>query len=475
MLNAIKNRWHSPAGFKEVLILALPLILSCSAHTVQMFIDRMFLSWYDLDMMPAAMQAGVMNFTFAALFLGTAGYTNTFVAQYNGAGKLHRIGPAVWQGIYFSIISGLLCLLLIFIAEPLMAWMDHDPAIRVHELVYFKVLCWSMPALILNAAISSFYTGRGKTWIIFNVNVAGSLTNVVLDYLLIFGKFSFPEMGIKGAAIGTVIATYLVTIIYCILFLSPKNEHKYHCVSGGKFDGKLFSRLMRFGLPSGTQFMLDILSFSIFVVFLGRLGKVAQTASAMTFSLNHLAFMPMIGLAMAVSIIVGNYLGKDNPKLARKGVWSAFYICLAYMICISIGYLFFPYIFLFPFKANADPQQFAAVQEVARKLLMFVAAYSIIDTGCIIFSAGLKGAGDTKFVMMMSVSLHWVLLVIPAWCVLKLGMGIYSLWMCLTSFIFILSVAFWMRFVSGKWETMRVIEKSPPPTPMEIPTPENNL
>lgn len=477
MFEYFKKKWLSPGGYGEILKVAIPLILSTSVHTIQTFVDRMFLAWYDLDMMPAAMQAGVTSFSFAALFLGTAGYVSTFIAQYNGSKQLDKIGSAVWQGIYFSLISGFICFLLIFIAQPLFDWMGHDPAIRVHEITYFKIMSIGILPLMLSAAISSFYTGRGKTWTVLVVTTANTILNIILDYVLIFGHFGFPQMGIRGAAIATVISGCFALVLYCLLFFRASNERLYRCFSGYRFDKALFGRLMKFGFPHGIQFMLDIMAFTAFVAFIGRIDRISQIATNMAFSINMLAFLPMIGMGMAVSVIVGNRLGADEPKIARRGAWSAFYLCTFYMTVVAAGYYLFPNIFISPFEPKTGLQDFEIVRKITSDLLIFVAIYCLFDTGNIIFAAALRGAGDTRFVMFTSMTMHWLLLVLPTYYIIEYNLGLYAAWLCITIFVLLLAIVFWARFMGGKWESMRVIERPATTVPLnmpEVPTAESD-
>lgn len=136
----LKNRWNRDGGYREVLVVAVPLILSTATWSVQHFVDRMFLTWYSPETIAAAMPAGMLNFTIISLFMGTAGYVSTFVAQYYGAGRYHRIGPAIWQGIYISLFGGLFLLCVIPLAEPAFRLIGHSPEIQQHEVIYFQIL-----------------------------------------------------------------------------------------------------------------------------------------------------------------------------------------------------------------------------------------------------------------------------------------------------------------------------------------------
>ncbi|MFC1782904.1 MATE family efflux transporter [Planctomycetota bacterium] len=473
----IQQRWSGPGGCGQVLKMAFPLILSTGAHTLQMFIDRMFLSWHNYDEMTAAMPAGIMAFTFVSLVMGTVSYVNTFVAQYTGADRPKQVGPAVWQGLFLAAAAAVLMLGLLPAAPKLFHWIDHDPDVLPFEIIYFQILCLGALPVLISSTISGFFTGRGRTWTVLYVNASATVVNIVLDYCFIFGHFGFPEWGIKGAGIATIIASVFGAMIFMSLFLRASYRQRYATLSGARFDRDLFRRLIRYGLPNGIQFMLDVLAFALFVALIGRIDKLSLTATNMTFQINMLAFMPMIGLGIAVSALVGQALGRNNPPLAQRTVWSAFYMTYAYMLMIAFGYWFLPELFLSPFSAGSDAKDFAEIAPLAKNLLCFVAVYCLFDTGNIIFSAGLKGAGDTRFVMYMSVVLSWVIMVLPSYLAIKFawgpGNGLYVAWAFVTAYVCILSVAFMLRFLNGKWKSMRVIEAAPgavPPKTPEVPT-----
>jgi MATE family multidrug resistance protein len=211
--------------------------------------------------------------------------------------------------------------------------------------------------------------------------------------------------------------------------------------------------------------MLDMVGFTLFLTFVGRIGPVALAATAMTFQINTLAFMPMIGFATAVSVLVGRYLGSNNPDLAARSTWSATFMTMVYMFSIAAGYWFAPEFFMYPFGAESSPAEFAQLKPLVITLLGFVAVYSLFDTGNIIFSAAVKGAGDTRFVMVVSVVLSWIILVIPSYIAIKIApnlKGFYTAWAAITVYVCVLAVVFLLRFLHGKWKEMRVIEAAVP-------------
>jgi MATE family multidrug resistance protein len=348
----------------------------------------------------------------------------------------------------------------------------HEASLREYEAVYFRILCIGAMPVLLAATLSCFFTGRGKTWTVMWVNIAATVVNIVLDYCLIFGHWFFPRWGVAGAAIATVASSVFSCVVYLLLFFGRRHRKRYFTASGWRFDRKLFLRLMRYGLPSGAQFMLDILGFALFVTFIGRISAICLAANSMVFQINSLAFMPMIGFSTAVSVLVGRALGEGKPAIAQRSTWSASAITLFYMTAIAAGYWFFPGIFMQPFAAQADPAEFEAIKGTVETLLCFVAIYSVFDTGNLIFSAALKGAGDTRFVMVVSVVLNWFIMVVPTYIAVTFqkGMaGFYTAWTALTVYVIVLAILFLMRFLQGKWKNMRVIETAPTPLPHNMP------
>jgi len=265
----------------------------------------------------------------------------------------------------------------------------------------------------------------------------------------------------KGAAIATVLSACFSFAIYLILFSRSGHESRYYTLRGWMFERPLFLRLMYFGFPSGVQFFLEMAGFTAFILLVGRLGTMELAATNIAFNINNLAFMPMIGFGMAVSVLVGQYLGKDRPDLAQRSVYSSFHLTFLYMASVAAAYLFVPNIFINPFASQADPASFAAIRKTTLILLRFVAIYSLFDALNIVFASAIKGAGDTRFVMFMIAIVSSLALVVPSYIALVLlQAGIYTAWTIASVYVSILGLVFLFRFLGGKWKSMRVIEQT---------------
>lgn len=449
-----------PGGYLEFLSIATPLMISHGAISLHHFVDRLFLSWYGQNEIAASLPAGILAYTFTALFLGVSSYTNTFVAQYYGAEQYRNIGKALWQGIYFSITAGLLSLSLIPIGHFIIHSSGHDPIVIELELTYFNYIYFGVFFFILDGALSSFFSGRGKTIIIMLVTLFGTLLNGLLDYIMIFGMWGFPEWGIKGAAIATVIANMAMALIYISVILSTKNNQKYHTRSTYTIDMDILKRLLRFGVPAGVQQCLGIASFTAFVFLIGKIGLVELAASNIVIAINTLSFMPALGASLAAAALVGQYIGRKDHLTAEKSAYTAIMAVESIMILFAFAFFFFPEHIMSMFKGTTtvDDTRYDEIIQYGSKLLLFVAVYLIFDTVLITFSGALRGAGDTAFTMWTELICAWCFFVPGTWFILFVFKGgVMMAWFWASLYITVLGIAFFLRFRSGYWKTIHVI------------------
>ena len=457
-IKAFKRRWSEDGGYREVLVIAVPLILSTGAWSLLLFVDRMFLSWYSSDAIAAAMPAGMASFAMMCLFIGTAAYVNTFVAQYFGAREEENIGAVIWQGIYFSGLSILIVVPAYLWSEEFFALISHEESVQLLEVDYFKLLMYSAVFMVLNNTLSSFFSGLGKTMVVMWVSILITVINMVLDYLFIFGKFGFSEMGIRGAATATNIAVIIGSIVLLSLIFQEKYIQRFQLLSAWRFNKKLFNRLVYFGFPNGLRLFIDMSAFTAFLLFIGTLGTRELVASNIAFNINALSFLPMVGLMIGVAVVVGQRLGENQPQLAEKATWSAIHIALTFFGVLAVLYLSIPKVFIYPFTLNGGLDDMQGSVEMIVLLLKFIAFFGMFDALFLVFLGALEGAGDTRFIMKMSFIISLLLLVLPCYLYIKnFEANIYVLWSIITLNVILYCLVFFMRFYKGPWKTMSVI------------------
>ena len=457
------ERWSKPNGYRQVLAISLPLVASMGSITLMHFTDRMFLANYSLDAIAAALPAGIASFTCIAFFMGVANYTNAFVAQYTGARVFNRVGAALWQGIYFSLLAALLLASLYFVSGALFDFIGHSPNVRALEVTYFNILTLGAGLVVLGSALACFYTGRGLTRTVMLVHMLGATVNIPLDYCLITGVGPFPELGIVGAAIATVTASATIVTLFSLLIFSPKNRARFGTWKNKAFDRELFRRLMRYGVPSGIQFFLEIFGITFFIQMLGRLGDLELAASNIVLAIEMLAFLPMVGFHIGNATLVGQAIGRGRPEDGVYSTSSALHITMAYMMLLAAAFVLTPEPLLNLFRGdNHTPTQYAEVMDLGVILMRFVAVFCFFDALNLIFSGAIKGAGDTTFIMWTIAALSLGVMIVPVYLAVEvIGAGVYTAWSLATLYISALGIAFMLRYRQGKWKGMRVIEAQP--------------
>lgn len=450
-----------PGSLAELLTVAWPLIISTGFVSMQFLIDRIFLTWYSTDAVAAAFASGMIHWTLISGAVGTAGYVNTFVSQYTGAGEPQRVGAALWQGIYFSLSAAVPIALCVPLAPWGFAWLAHDSAIRPQEIDFFSILCLGTLPLLIATTLACFYTGRGKTRVVMGVNITATLVTVVFDYLLIFGHAGFPAMGVRGAAVANVLSYCTSAALYLIALVRRPDRALYGLWIGRRWDGELLARLLRFGLPNGVQYFVDVICYTIFIQLVGKIGPVELKATALAFNLSTLTFMPLLGLGTAVMVLTGQRIGEGRPELAVRTTWYGFGLGLANVLLFGTLYVLVPDVFLQFYLWGSKPGDMESIAPHVKQLLVFVACYSAFDAMALIFSSTTRGAGDTLFAVTFTITAGIAFLVLPTWVVFSYSLGLRAAWLAVTAFIFVLGVGFLLRFLQGRWKQMRVIEPVP--------------
>jgi multidrug resistance protein, MATE family len=322
----------------------------------------------------------------------------------------------------------------------------------------------------VTAAMNGFFAGRGRSWTVLLINAVGTTTNAVLAVPLILWQKDDPVAAIAGAGYAAALGSTVSALFGLFLFFRPRYRAEFQTLAGWRFDPKLFLRLMRFGLPNGVQWCIEGLSFTLFILLVGNLGPRELAATTLTFSLNMLTFLPVMGLGQGVEVLVGRRQGEERPDLSAKSTWTAVKLATAYNFLIAFLYVTIPDKMVWLFASETDPVEWAAIAPMIPLLLQFVAAYTLADGINIILSYALRGAGDTRFVVLVAIGLSWPLMVIPTWIATEYGWGIKAAWAAATLYIAATAGVYILRFLGGRWRTMKVIEtpvavEPPAPTP----------
>ena len=452
----MKKKTFEQASLGELWFLSYPLIVTMAAQVVMQFVDRMFLAWYSHDALAACVPAGVLAMTFGAVFMGLASYTSVFISQYYAQKKYASVSISLWQGILLAVISSLILASM----TPLGGWVirlfDHSPTVTALELKYFFILNLFGGFAVINNALASFFSGRGKTKVPMWVTLCGNLVNIGLDYVMIFGKLGFPEMGIIGAAWATVLGSVSMTFIFGGLIFAGRVRKTFKISKLAGFYKPVFSRLLRFGLPNGFGFLMDIMSFTLFTFMVGNIDVISLQASNVVMSMQPVVISVILGLGIGIQILVSKYQGLSRSDLAVKVVKNA---CkLGYAYAGAVGLLFFfaavPLVALFVPSNSPDA---AAIAAKTYPLVKLVSVFVLFDATYLIFGEAIRGAGDTKFFMKVMLFCAWGLLIPGTWIIIyKLHGSVFMVWSWLTFYAALTAVIMLWRFAKGEWKKIKV-------------------
>jgi MATE family multidrug resistance protein len=454
----VRSHTAGPGGIAMLLGIALPMMISSSAETVMMFADRLFLSTLGREHLSAALSGGLTSFTLMTFALGVLGYVNALVAQYLGAGRKHQCGVATAQGLILGAVAFPLMLMLVPLACWLLGRAGHDPLQHELEVSYLRILSFGMILSLLRAPLAGFFTGIGRTRVVMIASIAAMVVNIPANYVLIFGHFGAPALGIVGAACGTLIGSVVALAIMLSVYFSLPMRQDYGTVAGLSVDIDMLKRLLRFGVPSGVEFFLNLAAFNLFVQLFHSYGKDAAAAITITFNWDLIAFLPMMGFNVGVMSLVGRYLGGKQPDLAKRSVFSGLKVAIIYGVLMSIAFLGFPEFLVGVFtKGERAAAEYANVFPLAVATLRLAAVYTLLDGVLMVFDGALRGGGDTRWTMRASVTIHWLMALGCAYMITVAKVPPIVSWSAFICLIFALTAALGLRFMSGKWMSFDVI------------------
>ena len=445
-------------SFYAILMLTGPLVLSSTGLMLMHLYDAMLLSRYSKQAIAVVGSASMAAYVMISFFIGITAYTATFVAQYMGARRPERVGPAVWQGIYVALAAGVLIAIDgTLVAPPLFHWVNHGAALELLEQRYFRIMCYGATFSLIGAALSGFFSGRGDNRTLMVVQIGGFVINAILSYCAIFGRLGLPELGACGAATATACAQGCVTLMLAIIFLSPKHRANYQTWTSRAFDWELLKRMSYYGAFNGLRAVTELLAWTLFLCFVGRLGEDVMAITNIVWRLNGIAFFPLIGLSTAIATLVGHAQGRQDSRRAEVVTWRGVIMAECWMLFAASLFVLLPRQLLSVFMGGEGAADLAPMIETGATLLRFVALYCLLDGLNIVFMGALQGAGDTRWTLIASFILH-VIFLTSLFVIDKYYQNLFTFWTAATTFVMLQAGVWVLRFRTGKWKAMRVIE-----------------
>ena len=452
------------SNLRELVRVALPLMLSAGTQSLMNAADRIILAGCSEDALAAVTPASMLHWTVVCIPMGTILYANTFISQFEGAGQKDRMLSSFWQAVWLAIISGFLLWLCMPLSRMFLPLTGHSANVIELEAQYFNWLCAGAPIHLVGTALSCFFSGRRKTKVVMFNSMAAVVVNSVMSYLLVYGVGPIPAMGISGAAIGTLAARCCETGVYVVWILRESRRDDLPLWSTCHVDRGLLKQFLRYGVPSGLHYFMDISGFTMFLLIVGNLSNQALAATNIAFSINGLIFVPLLGFGTAIQTVVGHHIGAGRFDEARATTWNAAKMGVLWTGLTGLILVVFPEVLLRPFFLFANPEieggaDIAALVQTAAYLLNFVAAYSVFDGLAVVFSSALRGAGDTIFPMVITLLSSWLIMVLPALLIIRSEhASVLALWLTCTAHISLSGICMLVRYMSGRWEKIHLTE-----------------
>ena len=437
------------------------MIASQASETIMLFVDRLFLSWLGKAYIAASMSGGLSAFVFSSFFAGIVGYTNALVSQYYGAGRTRRCVETTSQGLYLSIAFTPVLFALIPVIRYFFSAVGHSPSQIDLEYRYFRILMSGAFLVLFRQTLVGFFLGIGQTRIVMVANLAGMIINVPLNYILIFGFAGVPAMGIEGAAIGTILGSATILLILGTAYIRHRFFRDTPFREALRFRLDLIRRLVRFGLPAGVELFLNVFAFNIFVQLMHSMGPDVAAAVTITFNYDMVAFIPMIGLSVAVTSLVGRQMGAENPAGARQATYLALKVGYSYAAVMMVIFIVGAPTLVRVFAGGLHAED-EGLLSLSTAMLRLAAVYTLADITQLVFAGALRGAGDTRYIMTLSVTLHWAMAIGAVLMIRVFELPPLQIWGFFILFVITLGVAIVLRFMGGRWESIRVIEELPP-------------
>lgn len=441
----------------NILHLSYPLILSMLSLNIMQFFDRIFLARFNMQHFAASFPAGIISYTFISFFLGISIYVKDLVSQYYGANKKNECTISTWQGIYISILMGIILIFTYPLTSQIFILAKHDPMLIPLEKSYFFWMIISGFISILINAVSGFFSGISNTKIPMIANILANLSKIFFNWILIFGKLGFPSLGITGAGIGTTLGELICLTYLLVIFFSKiyKNGFQTHLLY--KINFNVIKKLIYFGIPSGLAFFLDVGQWGFFIMILGKIGEKALAAANISIALESISFLAIIGLAGGTSILTGQEKGAGRINNIRKILFKSFILAFFYDLLILIFFIGIPDILILIFKSNENALYFDEIRNITILLIRITGFWLFFDAVRITLIHVLRSLGDALFLMITTFSSGSILVISAYFNVVYFNNGLISLWFLIISYTLLMSTLFFIRFISGKWKKINVI------------------
>lgn len=389
---------------KKTFLIAYPVMLSQFGQVMVGVVDSMMVGRLGSESLAAASLGNSIFVLFLTFGIGISMGITPMVSHADGEGNRKRILEILKHGVFNNTIAGIILFLILLLAARAFTHLNQSQEVVKLAVPYFKIIAFSLVPFMIFQAFRQFTEGLGLTKQAMVVTITGNVINIILNYILIFGKFGFPALGLIGAGWATFIARMIMAVLMAMyVLISPRLAVIRAYFGWGNLDVYLIKKLLNIGVPIGFQFIFEVGAFSLSAIMVGWLGAIALAAHQIAISLASITFMMASGIASATTIRVGNQHGKRDYGTLRKVGFASFVMVILFMsingIIMILGRNFFPTLYI------DEP----AVISLASSLLIVAALFQVSDGMQVVGLGACRGLVDVKVPTVYTLIAYWVI------------------------------------------------------------------
>lgn len=387
-------------------------MLGMLGHTFVSFVDNVMVGQLGAAELAAVSLGNSFIFIAMSVGIGFSTAITPLVAEADSENNFAKGKSVFKHGFFLCTVLGLLLFLMLLFAKPLMYIMDQPEDVVELAIPYLDLVAFSLVPLIIFQAFKQFSDGLSLTKYPMYATILANLLNVAINYVLIFGKFGFPEMGIVGAAIGTLISRF-VMLAYLWWLLAKRQKSRAYVTNIKFFElsKQTIKKLSSLGMPSALQMFFEVGIFTAAIWLSGTLGTNAQAANQIALNLSSMTFMVATGLSVAAMIRVGNQKGLKDFKALKYIAESIFFIGFIFAVIFALFFVVFNQLLPDLYVDLDDPKNAidtAEVVKIAATLLLAAAVFQISDSLQVIALGALRGLQDVKIPTIITFISYWV-------------------------------------------------------------------
>ncbi len=438
------------ADARLVLVLGLPLAGSHLAQFALQISDTVMLGWYGVTDLAAGVLGATVFFTLFILGSGIANAVMPMVATAAASGDDTEVRRATRMGLWLSVAFGLAVMPLLWWSEPILLAMAQPADVAALTREYLQILAFAMVPALVVMVLKCYLAALERTQVVLWVTVAAVFVNVAVNWVFIFGNLGAPAMGVKGAAIATIIVqvvSALALMAYCGWL--PALRRYTLWARFWRPDWGAMGQVWRLGWPIGIALVAEAGLFAATAVMMGWFGTRELAAHGIALEITAAFFMIHLGLSNAATVVVGRARGRGDQAALRRGAHAAVAVSLAFAVVAMVVYLLFAAPMVGLFLAPDDPER-AVIVPLGVSLLVVAAFFQVADSAQVMAMGLLRGVKDTRAPMYIAAGSYWIAGLGTSYVLgFTLGLGPQGIWFGLVIGLTLAAVLLMLRFWRG--------------------------